>query len=397
LTLARDRYFQTGFAGSLLIHALALFFLMWLFNTESGRSFLGAAEQASVKPAPEPEVTMIFPEMVIPPPMLPKPRAYIRTTQNEASGVKPSGAAFESDRNTIAASRLPPKADATVMMPTTTGSAPTKMELANRDFRDGQIKNDAVAATPPPANATPLDMRSPDPVAPPSVLKPQPAAPQAPPAPPTQVAKAQPSDMTPLAKMMEEMDKDSVRLESRRLPLEVRKPEISKAAETPPPPKPQVRAPEDTPPPVAKAVPVTDDVKATAGKPEMDAFSPFTRTGKNDGGINREGEDAVDAVATPRGIYMRQVTGAVEKKWHLYVRLARDSVNFGRVRFRFYVNQRGVPQDLKILSDARDADPRMRELTLRAILDAEIPPIPNDLLPELEDGRLKIEYEAIVY
>lgn len=386
-----------------MIHALALLFLMWLFNTESGRSFLGTPEPISVKPAPEPEVTMIFPEMVIPPPMLPKPRAYIRTTQNEASSVKPSGAAFESDRNTLAASRLPPKADATVMMPTTTGNAPTKMELANRDYRDGQIKNDAVTATPTPANATPLDMRSPEPVAPPSVLKPQPApppsppTPPAPPNPPTQVAKVQPSDMTPLAKMMEEMDKDSIRLESRRLPPEVSKPEVSKAPETPPPSKPQVRAPEDSPPPVAKAVPVADDVKATAGKPEMDAFSPFTRTGKNDGGISREGEDAVDAVATPRGIYMRQVTGAVEKKWHLYVRLARDSVNFGRVRFRFYVNQRGVPQDLKILSDARDADPRMRELTLRAILDAEIPPIPNDLLPELEDGRLKIEYEAIVY
>lgn len=392
MTLARDRYFQTGFAGSLLIHALALFFLMWLFNTESGRSFLGAAEQVSVKPEPEPEVTMIFPEMVIPPPMLPKPRAYIRTTQNEASAVKPSGAAFESDRNTIAASRLPPKADATVMMPTTTGDSPTKMELANRDFRDGQIKNDAVAATsPPPANATPLDMRSPAPVAP-TILKPQPSPP-----PPAQVAKAQASDMTPLAKMMEEMDKDSARLETQRLPLEVRKPEIPETADTPPPPKPQVRVPEDTPPPVAKAVPVTDDVKSTAGKPEMDAFSPFTRTGKNDGGISREGDDAVDAAATPRGIYMRQVTGAVEKKWHLYVRLARDSVNFGRVRFRFYVNRRGVPQDLKILSDARDADPRMRELTLRAILDAEIPPIPDDLLPELEDGRLKIEYEAIVY
>jgi hypothetical protein len=149
--------------------------------------------------------------------------------------------------------------------------------------------------------------------------------------------------------------------------------------------------------PVAKAVPIPDDVQATAGKPERDAFSPFTRMGKNDGAISREGENAVDAAATPRGIYMRQVTGAVEKKWHLYVRLARDSVNFGRVRFRFYVDRRGVPQDLKILSDARDADPRMRELTLRAILDADIPPIPADLLPELEDGRLPIEYEAIVY
>ena len=93
----------------------------------------------------------------------------------------------------------------------------------------------------------------------------------------------------------------------------------------------------------------------------------------------------------------RQVTGAVEKKWHLYVKLGKDSINYGRVRFRFYVDRRGTPQDLKILSDARDADPRMRELTLRAILDAKIPPIPDDLLPTLFDERVKIEYEAIVY
>lgn len=388
MTITQDRYFQTGLAGSFVIHALLLLFFTWFLNSEAGRRLLEPPEP----PAPveeQKEVTMIFPEMVIPPALQPKPKAYIRTTQNQAATAKPAGAAFESDRNTIAASKLPPKADATLMMPTTNGDAPTKMELANRDFRDGQIKNDAVAATPP--NATPLDMRPPAPSAPPSILKPQPVTP-----PPPQVAKATPADTTPLAKMMQEMDQESARLDINRLPLEVRKPEAKKSEETPPP-KPQVRAPSDESPPVPKAIPVADDVKATAGMPEKEAFSPFTRMGKNDGAISREGDDAVDAVATPRGIYMRQVTGAVEKKWHLYVRLARDSVTFGRVRFRFYVDQRGTPQDLKILSDARDADPRMREITLRAILDADIPPIPDDLIPELEDGRLKIEYEAIVY
>jgi|JI6StandDraft_1071083.scaffolds.fasta_scaffold00701_10 hypothetical protein len=390
LTITQDRYFQTGLAGSFVIHALVLLFLTWFINSEAGRRLL--EPPAAPEPVEEqPEVTMIFPDQIIPVPMQPKPKAYIRTTQNEASTVKPTNTPFESDRNTLAASKLPPKADATLMMPTTEGNAPSKMELANRDVRDGQLKNDAVAVTP--ANATPLDMRSPAPVSPPSILKPQPATPPAPA--PKQVAKAEPSDTTPLAKMMAEMDKESARMDTDRLPFEVRKPDAMKPEEAPPP-KPQVRAPADEPPPVPKAIPV-DEVKAAAGKPEKDAFSPFTRMGKNDGAVSREGENAVDAAATPRGIYMRQVTGAVEKKWHLYVKLARDSVTYGRVRFRFYVDQRGTPQDLKILSDARDADPRMREITLRAILDADIPPIPADLIPELEDGRLKIEYEAIVY
>ena len=395
MTLARDRYFHTGLAGSFLIHAIALVLIVWGFSTEAGLRLLEPAEPEVIKE--EPEVAMIYPEQIIPEPPAPKPpsKAFIRTTQNEAAAVAPKNAAFQSDRNTIAASKLPSKADATLMMPTTDGKAPTTRELANRDYRDGQIKNDAAFKPP----ATPPDTRQHQPAPPPSTVMPpapaQPAMPPTPaPEPPKQVAQVTPNDATPLVKMMEEMDKSSARSEKDRLPIEVRKAE--KFTETAPV-KPQIRAPEDVPPTIPKAVPVTDPVTQMAGKPEADAFTPFTRTGKMDGAVNREGENAVDAEATPLGIYMRQVTGAVEKKWHLYVRLAKDSVTFGRVRFRFYVDKRGVPQDLKILSDARDADPRMRDLTLRAILDAKIPPIPEDLLPTLDDGRVKIEYEAIVY
>jgi hypothetical protein len=395
LTLARDRYFHTGLAGSFLIHAIALVLIVWGFSTEAGLRLLEPAEPEVIKE--EPEVAMIYPEQIIPEPPAPKPpsKAFIRTTQNEAAVEAPKNAAFQSDRNTIAASKLPSKADATLMMPTTEGKAPTTRELANRDYRDGQIKNDAAFKTP----ATPPDTRQSQPTPPPSPVRSSPPAqPAVPPTParepPKQVAQVTPNDATPLVKMMEEMDKNTARSEKDRLPIEVRTAE--KFTEMPPV-KPQIRAPEDVPPTIPKAVPVPDPVTQMAGKPEADAFTPFTRTGKMDGAVNREGENAVDAEATPLGIYMRQVTGAVEKKWHLYVRLAKDSVTFGRVRFRFYVDKRGVPQDLKILSDARDADPRMRDLTLRAILDAKIPPIPEDLQPTLDDGRVKIEYEAIVY
>jgi hypothetical protein len=199
------------------------------------------------------------------------------------------------------------------------------------------------------------------------------------------------------------MDEKVASKDTNRLPLEIRKADTKSPDDLPTepaPPKvaePKVRMPEDTPPKVVKAVPVEDPIKNNTPNPEKNAFSPFTRTSKTDGSISREGQDAVDAEATPLGIYMRQVTDAVGKKWHLYVQLGKDAVTFGRVRFRFYVDKKGTPQDLKILSDARDADPRMRDLTLRAILDAQIPPIPADLLTTLDDGRVKIEYEAIIY
>lgn len=377
-----------------MIHAIALVLIVWGFSTEAGLRLLEPAKPEVVKE--EPEVAMIFPEQILPVPPPPKPpaKAFIRTSQNEAAPVAPKNAAFQSDRNTVAASRLPPKSDATLMMPTTEGKAPTTREMANRDYRDGQIKNDAVAkAALAPTSEPPRVSQPPSPMPPPPAPA-VPFSPPPPPEPPKQVAQVTPRDATPLVKMMEEMDKNAARIDKDRLPIEVRKAE--KMTETPAA-KPQIRAPADEPPAMPKAVPVPDPVMQTAGKPEADAFSPFTRTGKMDGAVSREGDNAVDAEATPLGIYMRQVTGAVEKKWHLYVRLAKDSVTFGRVRFRFYVDKRGVPQDLKILSDARDADPRMRDLTLRAILDAKIPPIPEDLLPTLDDGRVKIEYEAIVY
>ena len=168
VTLAQDRNIQTGLAGSFVIHALALLLLLWGFSTEAGKHLL---PPPVVKEEPVQEVTMIFPEQLIPAPLLPKeppPKAYIRTTQNEGVAAAPKNAVFQSDRNTVAASKLPPKSDATLMMPTLNGNAPTTLELANRDYRDGQIKNDNA----PLANATPLEMRQPQPPAPPSVLKP---------------------------------------------------------------------------------------------------------------------------------------------------------------------------------------------------------------------------------
>ncbi|SKA99286.1 hypothetical protein SAMN02745166_02897 [Prosthecobacter debontii] len=401
MTQTLDRNFQTGLAISVAIHVVLLLILAWALGIQEALRFLREqhllAEAAKAK---EEEVTLIFPDQLLPqppkPPPPPETQYYIRTTQNEATPVKPSSAPFISDRNTRAGSEKNAVAGSTLPMPTLDGTAPAANELANRDYKDGQFKNDSAMATPPPK---------------PGTLHPQPvAAATPPPLPPIAQAKQAP---TPLTRMMAEMDQQAqVPNKNDRLPLEVRKPDTLTIAEeappappapqpappTPPQQQPQVRMPEEAPPPIVKAVPVMDDpVTLNTPKPEADAFSPFTRTSKTDGSINQEGPNAVDAEATPMGIYTRQVTDAVGKKWHLYVRLAKDSVTYGRVRFRFFVDRKGTPQDLKILSDARDADPRMRELTLRAILDAQIPPIPADLMPTLDDGRVKIEYEAIVY
>ncbi|MES2598492.1 MAG: hypothetical protein V4662_24365 [Verrucomicrobiota bacterium] len=365
-------------------------------SSDAGKLLFGVAQEVVKPPEPEPEVVMIFPELIIPPPLQPPPKAFIRTTQIEEASVKPQNSIFESDRNTLAASKLPPKADGSAVMPTMEGKGVIQDDLINEDDRDGRVKEDS--RKPPPANATALDMRAPAPMTPPSILKPQPAPP--PPAQaPKPVAKADPLDDTPLKKMMEELDKESARLSTDRLPLEVRKPEptdVTKAEML----KPQVRAPEDLPPmpPVPKAIPVPETAQASPSAPDRDTFTSFTRTKQTDGAISREGENAVNATATVKARYDSDVNEAIRQKWYRSFRLDREVASLrGRVKFRFYVDRRGVPQDLKILSDARDADPRMRDVTLRAILDADIPPIPDALLGELENGRIMCTFDAIVY
>lgn len=421
LTLTRDKHLQTGLVGSLLIHTAALLLIVLVAESTVSKGLQPVVEPP---PKPEPEVTMIFPEQVLvpPPPLVkpppPPPKAYIRTSQNEEAAAAPKGALFQSDRNTVAASEKAPSPNATLPMPSMDGAAPSKFELAERDYKDGKPMDDsapaavAVAVAPqPPTPPRPQTPAAPTPPSPPS--PPPPLAMKTPDEPPpAQVAKAEPAQ-SPLAKMMEDMDKQAAKQPGDRLPIEVRKPQPEEETPAPKPamrapdaappaketpPKPQVREPQDLPP-VPKAIPVQtlDPLKRNTPRPDKDAMTPFTRQGKVDGNVDRRGANAVDSEATPLGIYMKKVTGAVEKKWHAYVRLRRDSVTFGRVRFRFYVNRRGIPEDLQILSDARDADPRMREMTLRAILDAEIPPIPADLLAELDEDRVKIEYEAIIY
>lgn len=407
MTSSRDKELPIAIAGSLLVHVLLFLLLAALFTNPTKWEFKAA--EAAAKPK-EKEVTLIFPEQLIPPPPLPKPpvpppkkEIYMRTTQNEASGEKPKNAAFISDRNTKASATKAADPTATSPVPTTEGLKFQMNELANRDYRDGDIMDDAAkksAAAP----KTPPTPQKPQPTA--SASQPSPPAPApTPPAPPPQ-AIASAAASSPLAKMMEEADKDLARVDMNRLPLEVRKPEPQMQQPdapppTPPPapPKPQMREVAESPP-VPKAIPVSDEVAKTTSKPQDKAFMPFTRTSENKGTISNRGtEDAVDAEGSPKGKFIRAVTSQVEKKWHLYRALRRDMVSPGSLQVEFYVNAKGKVENLRIVND-RESTTLLSEFTVRAIRDAEIPPMPReviDLLPIMDKQRLKIEYNVLIY
>ena len=320
----------------------------------------------------------------------------MRTTQNEASSEKPKNAAFISDRNTKASATKAADPTATSPMPTTEGLKFQMNELANRDYRDGDIKEDAAkkSAAAPKTQPTP---QKPQPTAAAS----PPAPPTPPPAPPPQAIASAPTS-SPLAKMMEEADKDLARVDMNRLPLEVRKPEPQKQqpdAPPPSPPKPQMREVADSPP-VPKAVPVSEDVLKTTSNPKDKAFMPFTRTSENKGTLsNRGAEDSVDAEDTAKGRYIREVNSQVERKWHLFRALRRDMVTPGNLKLEFYINAKGKVENLRIV-DGAESTTLLSEFTVRAIREAEIPPMPKEvqeLLPIMDKQRLKMVYNVLIY
>ena len=392
MTATQDKSLQISLAGSLAFHALLLVVLAWFLAVEAVQKWNSRSPEPVVE---EKEVTLIFPEQILPepPPAVPEPepKDYIRTTQNEAEMAAPKKADFISDRNTTAASEKAADPDGTAPMPTTDGAAFPMKELVDRDQKQGEIREDAAGKmeaglTPPPPAPAPA-MKTP-------VAESSPASRPSPPslADAMQMAKVEPA-ANPLDQMIREMDEEMARVDLQRLPLDVQRALPANA----PPAQPMAASEAANETPVPKAVPMAETVDSPDLNASPDAFVPFTRTSKVKGTISNRGKASVNAEETPMGRYMRAVTSQVEKKWHTYRRRSMDAVTFGSLKLEFYVTPDGRSEDLRIVSDPRNADPLMADFTLQAIRDAEIPPIPDDLVPMLEAGRMRIEYDVLIY
>ncbi len=150
MTDADNRILGYGVAGSLAMHVL-------LFCALALSMGMGRVNQIPrTMPEPEPVVTMVFPEDIkeMPPEEIPKPKTepqrYIRTTQNEDAINAPTKTDFVSDRNTVASAKLAPDPAGVAGMPTLNGVNIPTTELVNREFKDGEIKNDSALPAPPP-------------------------------------------------------------------------------------------------------------------------------------------------------------------------------------------------------------------------------------------------------
>ncbi len=139
------------------------------------------------------------------------------------------------------------------------------------------------------------------------------------------------------------------------------------------------------------------DLPPTPKPPSTDpAFNPHTRAREMTGDAANIGDTpAFDVEASALGRYKKEVTQAVERQWHRYRERNLDFVTYGTLKVKFRVDKNGKPRNLKLVKN--DSNAVMAEFTLRAVLDADIPEMPEEVASMLGSSGLEIFYDVIVY
>ena len=129
-------------------------------------------------------------------------------------------------------------------------------------------------------------------------------------------------------------------------------------------------------------------------EPEPGMHQEIDKTGVR-GGITRRGPAGVDAQEGPFGKYHRQIGTLIGSRWNYYVKSQPDLIAVGEVTILMKISPSGRVTQTRVVSN--DANDGLAALSIKAIMDCKLPPLPDDLAPMLRDGKLEIPYTFTVY
>lgn len=293
-----------------------------------------------------------------PPPSVRANPPYMETDPAKESADQPKEKTFESNANSIAASTLP-----------ATGDAPLpSQEGKDRSFVDLQTQ---AASLPTEAKqAVPEKQSTPPPqptAAPTAITTPKPK--------PSATPKATP---VPTAQPLTTPEPDK----------------LAMLTATPPP---ALRDPEDveaTPPPEDAASPPT---LTTRPQPPTaaSAYRPEKQATRITGRITDRGSSSVNAVGTPLGRYQKVVSDAIGSRWYYYTKAKMDLATIGTAVVEAEIDRDGKVQGLRLRSN--NANESFANICLQSFQEAQIPPIPPDIIATLPEGRLPVTFSFTLY
>src|SRR5712691_1741216 len=168
-------------------------------------------------------------------------------------------------------------------------------------------------------------------------------------------------------------------------------------------PRPSVAQTSATPQPTAQPTPISKSeefamltstptphpsVASTPQAPKS-SYQPYKEKTRLAGSITNRGTSAVNAVGTPLGRYQKVLFDAIGSRWYAYIEEKADLVKLGTTRVSFAVDRSGRVKNLKVINN--DSNEAFANVCLQSILDAQLPPIPDDVASALPPEGLETE------
>ena len=113
------------------------------------------------------------------------------------------------------------------------------------------------------------------------------------------------------------------------------------------------------------------------------------------GGISNRGRSAVNAVGTPQGRYKKLLEDAIGSRWYHYTAEKMDLISIGTTSVTFDIEADGSVRNLRMTENT--ANEASASIALRSIQETKFPPIPEDLLAALPQGRFTMEESFTIF
>lgn len=304
-------------------------------------AFGGRTQDIALEEEPPPQLTIMQPEPT-PPPLVPKNAPTTTVDPARASAVAPKEKTFEANENSIAAAEKAATADNP--LPGQDGKDRPFMNL-----EDHENSFDTAGAKPQPKpspTALPKEEPKPEETVPPAAPTPAPN-------------------------------------------------QFALLTQTPPPAPSPAQTEEKTEIPLPTATPSPTPEPTQTPPAPASSYRDFQQKTIVRGGINNRGRSAVNAVGTPTGRYKKLVEDAIGSRWYHYTEAKRDLISIGTTSVTFQIEADGSIHNLRMTENT--ANEASASIALRSIQETKFPPIPEDLLDALPEGRFTMEESFTIF
>src|SRR5437764_5516970 len=130
-----------------------------------------------------------------------------------------------------------------------------------------------------------------------------------------------------------------------------------------------------------RSTPTPHPSVASTPQQQRSSYQPYKEKTRLAGSITNRGTSSVNAVGTPLGRYQKILFDSIGSRWYPYMEEKRDLVSLGTARITFAIDRSGRVRNLKVISN--DGNEAFANVCLQSILDAEMPPIPDDVAAAL--------------